>query len=136
MAIRPPRKALEGKRILVIDQDATARDDAHKLLGQMGCEVEAVQTAATACGMLRNFHYDVVLTDIRLPDANGYECFRKVREINSHVPVILMTAFGYDASHSIVKARLEGVKSVLYKPFRRAQLLDEVEKSLTPPRAC
>lgn len=134
--LRPPRKALEGKRILVIDHDATARDDAHKLLGQMGCEVEAVQTAATACGMLRNFHYDVVLSDIRLPDANGYECFRKVREINKHVPVILMTGFGWDASHSIVKARQEGVKSVLYKPFRRAQLLDEVEKAVTPPPAC
>jgi hypothetical protein len=44
-----------------------------------------------------------------------------------------MTAFGYDASHSIVKARQEGMKAALYKPFRRAQLLDEVEKAVTPP---
>lgn len=131
---RPPRAALRGKRVLVVDHDATAREDAHNLLGQMGCEVEAVHTATEACAMLRNYHYDVVLTDIRLADANGYECFRRVREINSSVPIIMMTAFGYDASHSIVKARQEGLKAVLYKPFRRAQMLDEVEKAvITPP---
>ena len=130
---RPPRKALVGKRVLVVDQDATAREDAHNLLGQMGCEVEAVQTATEGCAMLRNYHYDVVLTDIRLADANGYECFRRLREINSHVPIIMMTGFGYDASHSIVKARQEGLKAVLYKPFRRAQMLDEVEKAVTTP---
>lgn len=130
---RPPRKALQGKRVLVVDQDATAREEAHDLLGQMGCEVEAVQNATAACAMLRNHHYDVVLTDIRLSDANGYECFRKLREINGLVPIIMMTAFGYDASHSIVKARQEGLKAVLYKPFRRAQMLDEVEKAVTTP---
>ena len=130
---RPPRKALIGKRVLVVDQDMAARDDAHNLLGQMGCEVEAVQNATEGCAMLRNYHYDVVLTDIRLSDANGYECFRRLREINSHVPIIMMTGFGYDASHSIVKARQEGLKAVLYKPFRRAQMLDEVEKAVTTP---
>lgn len=130
---RPPRKALVGKRVLVVDQDSTARDEAHNLLGQMGCEVEAVQNATEGCAMLRNYHYDVVLTDIRLSDANGYECFRRLREINSHVPIIMMTGFGYDASHSIVKARQEGLKAVLYKPFRRAQMLDEVEKAVTTP---
>jgi CheY-like chemotaxis protein len=130
---RAPRKALEGKRILVIDHDATARQDAHDLLGQMGCQVEAVQTANDAYMMLRTYKYDVVLTDVQLPDATGYECFRGVRDIDKLVPIIMMTAFGYDASHSIVKARQEGMKAALYKPFRRAQLLDEVEKAVTPP---
>lgn len=38
-----------GKRVLVVDQDSAARDDAHNLLGQMGCEVEAVQNATEGC---------------------------------------------------------------------------------------
>ena len=83
--------------------------------------------------MLRNHAYDVVLIDIRLSDANGYECFRRLREINTAVPIIMMTSFGYDSTHSIVKARQEGLKAVLYKPFRRAQMLDEVEKAVTTP---
>ncbi|TWW08991.1 hypothetical protein E3A20_18780, partial [Planctomyces bekefii] len=36
--------------------------------------------------------YDVVLIDIRLSDANGYECFRRLREINTAVPIIMMTS--------------------------------------------
>ena len=43
------------------------------------------------------------------------------------------TSFGYDPSHSIVKARQEGLRSVLYKPFRVDQLLDALESSDTPP---
>ena len=131
--VRPPRPLLIKKRILVVDGDVVARDDAHSLLGQMGCNVEGVPTCEDACLMLRSHHYDVVLTDIRLPDTNGYECFRKLRAINSHVPIIMMTGFGYDPTHSIVNARKEGLKAVLYKPFRRGQLLDEVEKAVTTP---
>ena len=130
---REPRPKLRRKRILVIDGDLVARDDAHTLLGQMGCHVEAVPTCEDACLMARSHHYDVILTDIRLPDTNGYECFRKLRTINSHVPIIMMTGFGYDPTHSIVNARKEGLKAVLYKPFRRGQLLDELEKALTTP---
>ncbi len=83
--------------------------------------------------MVRSHFYDVVLTDIRLPDMNGYECFRELRKINGHLPIIMMTGFGYDPAHSIVNARKEGLKAVLYKPFRRGQMLDEVEKAVTTP---
>jgi DNA-binding response OmpR family regulator len=46
------------------------------------------------------------------------------------VPLVLMTGFGYDPGHSIVKARQAGVDLVLFKPFRVDQLLDTVEKSV------
>lgn len=133
---RALRPALIRKRILVVDSDSVAQDDAHNLLGQMGCNVECVPNCDDACLMVRSHHYDVVLTDIRLPDVNGYECFRRLRAINSHVPIIMMTGFGYDPTHSIVNARKEGLKAVLYKPFRRGQLLDELEKAVTTPPPC
>ena len=75
----------------------------------------------------------MVIADIRLPDMSGFECFHQLREIHEHLPVILMTGFGYDPSHSIVKARQMGLQSVLYKPFRLDQLLDEVEKAVASP---
>jgi DNA-binding NtrC family response regulator len=46
------------------------------------------------------------------------------------VPIILMTGFGWDPSHSIVKARQEGLQTVLYKPFRADRLLAAVEQAL------
>ena len=69
------------------------------------------------------------------PDMTGYDCFVRIREVHEHLPVILMTGFGYDPSHSIVKARQMGLKSVLYKPFRLDQLLKELEAAVSTPEA-
>ena len=124
---RPQRPKLRGQRILVADDDDTVREAAHELLGRFGCEVETAHNGDEALLMTRSFDYDAVLADIRLPDMPGYECFCQLRAIQPSLPVILMTGFGYDPDHSIVKARQAGLKAVLYKPFRIDQLLDEVE---------
>ncbi|MGE5194531.1 MAG: response regulator, partial [Deltaproteobacteria bacterium] len=127
---RPQRPKLRGKRVLVADNDEEVRRAAHEFLGRFGCEVETAHNGEEALLMARSFQYDVVLADIRLPDMTGYDCFCQVRESQEKLPVILMTGFGYDPTHSIVKARQQGLKSVLYKPFRVDQLLDEVEKNV------
>jgi two-component system, sensor histidine kinase SagS len=130
--LRVQRPKLKGKRALVVDNDEVVRSTAHELLGRHGCVVETAHDGKEAVMMVRSSNYDVVLIDIRLPDLNGYECFCQLREVCEHLPVILMTGFGYDAGHSIVKCRQAGLKSVLFKPFRVEQLLDEVEKNLNP----
>ncbi len=130
LPLRPQRPKLRGKRVLVADNDESVRRAAHEFLGRYGCEVETAHNGEEALLMARSFQYDVVLADIRLPDMTGYDCFCQVRESQKQLPVILMTGFGYDPSHSIVKARQQGLKSVLYKPFRVDQLLDEVEKNI------
>ncbi|MBA3314227.1 MAG: response regulator [Planctomycetota bacterium] len=131
--LRPERPKLKDKRILVVDSDESVRRAAHALLGRFGCEVETAHDGDEALLMARSFHYDAVLVDIRLPDMNGYDCFVKLREIHEHLEVILMTGFGYDPAHCIVKARQAGLRAVLYKPFRLDQLLSEVEKAVSPP---
>ena len=129
---RPERPRLQTKRVLVVDSDESVRGAAHELLGRFGCEVETAHNGEEAFLMVRSFHYDVVIADIRLPDMTGFDCFHQLRQIHEHLPVILMTGFGYDPSHSIVKARQMGLKSVLYKPFRLDQLLNEVEQAVSP----
>lgn len=129
--MRQVNPKLVNKRILVVDSDASVRRAAHELLGRLGCEVETAHDGEEAFLMVRSFHYDVVIADIRLPDMNGYECFAQIREIHEHLPVILMTGFGYDPTHSIVKARQLGLKCVLYKPFRLDQLVLGVEKAVS-----
>jgi len=133
LTLRQQRPLLRGKRILVVDADDSVRSAAHELLGRYGCEVETAHNGEEAFVMVRSFHYDAVLADIRLPDMTGFECFYQLKQIHEHVPVILMTGFGYDPAHSIVKARQHGLKSVLYKPFRLEQLLTEVEKAVSSP---
>lgn len=125
---RQQRPRLRDKRILFVDEDEAIRRAAHELLERFGCDVETAHNGEAACLMLRQFHYDTVVADIRLNDMSGYECFCRLREVNDEVPIILMTGFGYDPSHAIVQARQTGsLQSVLYKPFRLDQLLTELE---------
>ena len=131
---RQQRPRIRDKRVLFVDGDESIRRAAHELLERFGCNVETAHNGDEACLMLRQSHYDTVVADIRLEDMTGYECFCQLREINDTVPVILMTGFGYDPSHSIVQARQAGgLKAVLYKPFRLDQLLTELEAALGEP---
>lgn len=130
-ASRPARPRLRGKRILVVDEDPTIRQMAHELLDRFDCVIETAHNGDEACLMARSFDYDAVIADIRLPDMNGYQCYCELKQIHEELPVILMTGYGYDPTHSIVKARQSGLTGVLYKPFRLDQLIEETEKAVT-----
>jgi CheY-like chemotaxis protein len=114
---------LRGKRILVVDNDERIRRTAHSLLGGLGAVVETARDGREAVTMAKLSPYDAMLADIRLPDMSGYDVFRQLRIAQPKAHVVLMTAFGYDPSHAIVKARQEGLMHVLYKPFRVDQML-------------
>ena len=129
---------LAATRILVVDADEAVRRSAHHLLGVQGAVVETARDAHEAIALMRQSAYSTALVDIRLPDLDGYEAFRRLRAIQPETPIILMTGFGYDPTHSIVKARQEGLQTVLYKPFRSDRLLEAVEQALrsaSPPGA-
>lgn len=139
------RPKLQGRRVLVADADESVRSHAHALLERYRCTVETAHTGREAVWMVRNIDqeapYDVIIADIRLPDMSGYELLLKLGEIIDPAPLVLMTGFGYDPGHSIVKARQAGLhpKAVLYKPFRLDQLLETIEvmldlKNQQPPR--
>jgi CheY-like chemotaxis protein len=124
---------LRDCRILVVDADDRVRNDAHSLLERFGCDVETARSGDEATFMVRNTgvdaEYDVIIADIRLPDMSGYDLMVRLRDVLDPVPLVLMTGFGYDPGHSIVKARKAGLhpKAVLYKPFRLDQLVETVE---------
>jgi len=131
MQSRPvPAPRLAGYRILVVDADEAVRRSAHHLLGCQGASVETARDAHEAIALMRQAPYSAALVDIHLPDLDGYESFKRLREVQPNVPVILMTGFGWDPAHSIVKARQEGLQTVLYKPFRADRLMDAVEQAL------
>jgi len=128
------RPRLKQKSVLVIDADETVRTSAHNLLEKYGCVVETAQAGNEAVLMINNSdrEYDVILSDILLPDMTGYELLIKLKEITGteQPQLILMTGYGYDPAHTIVKSRQEGLRAgaVLYKPFLPHQLLAIVEE--------
>ena len=131
------RPAFHGRRVLVVDADENVRSAAHNLMERYGCVVETAHDGAEAMCMVRGMtdgEYDVIISDIRLPDMTGYEFMLKLQEVMGTPPLVLMTGFGWDPGHSLVKARQAGLQAVLYKPFRLDQLLGAVEQVINAPR--
>jgi CheY-like chemotaxis protein len=124
---------LAGKRVLVVDPDERIRKSAHLLLGRLGAETETTGTASEGVAMLSDAPFDAVLLDIKPPDMGGYEAYRRLKDARDQGPPIAMTAvFGYDAGHAIVKARQDGMKHVIFKPFQQDQLVKTILDG-TPP---
>jgi CheY-like chemotaxis protein len=128
--------ALAGKRVLVADDEGKMRQTIREILRSRGCVVvlcengrQAIEALeAAAAGNSRPF--DLLVSDIRMPDHNGYEVFAAAKRAIAGIPTILMTGFGYDPHHSIVRASQEGLQAVLFKPFQAERLLEEVRKAL------
>src|SRR5262245_47086936 len=126
---------LKGKRVLVADNDDRVRRSAHDILGRMGGVVETARDGKEAQMLAKGSSYDAMLADIRLPDLSGFEVFSALRQAQPNARVILMTGYGYDPTHSLVKARQAGLRFVLYKPFRVEQLLNALESPEPPLQA-
>jgi CheY-like chemotaxis protein len=132
-AKQAPAPSLKGMHVLVADNDERVRRSAHGLLGRWGCVVETARDGREALTMAKLGAYDAILADIRLPDMTGYDAYRELRKAQPAARVILMTSYGYDPTHSLVKARQEGLRFVLFKPFRVDQLWDALTKNDSGP---
>ena len=78
---------------------------------------------------------DLLLTDIAMPDMDGYELYSRTKELNENLPVIMMTGFGYDPNHAVVKSRKAGLHDVIFKPFPIDKLISMIIKRLIPENA-
>lgn len=130
---------LAGKRILVADDQSKIRRIIGDVLRNRGAIPTVCEHGGEAIGCIGAVRrgeiapFDLIVSDIMMPEANGYEVFSAAREAMSSVPVILMTGFGYDPNHSIVRASQEGLQSVLFKPFQVEQLVDAVKRAISKP---
>jgi len=121
---------LGGKRILVADDEPNIRTTIRDILRKCGAVVTLACNGTEAINCIDREDFDLVVSDIKMPDKTGYDIFAATRRKNCTTPVILMTGFGYDPNHSIVRASQEGLQAVLFKPFKVAQLLSELRKAI------
>ena len=121
---------LQGRRILIADDELNIRKTIGDILTKLGASCTLCKDGYEAVSMIEQQPFDLILSDIKMPYRNGYEIFAAARRLSDTVPVLLMTGFGYDPHHSIVRASQEGLSSVLFKPFKVEQLLEEVHKAL------
>jgi two-component system, sensor histidine kinase SagS len=126
---------LRGAHILVADDEPNIRVTIQDVLRKYRAEVTVASNGAEAIDLLEKNAFDLIVSDIRMPDKSGYDLFAAARKRYGDIPVILMTGFGYDPNHSIVRASQEGLQAVLFKPFKVGQLLAEIRKALQPAKA-
>ena len=115
-----------GIRILLVEDNELNREIATAILEEMGCTVFQAQDGDIAVEMIRDgkdSDYDMVLMDIQMPNLNGYDATRQIRDLNtplSRIPIIAMTANAFEEDR---KAALEaGMDEHLAKPVNPDQL--------------
>jgi CheY-like chemotaxis protein len=121
---------LQDKRVLVAEDEDIIRETIAEVLSKVGALPVMAKDGRDAIAMVRAQHFDLVLSDIKMPYKNGYDVFAAAKQANPQCQVILITGFGYDPEHSIVRASREGLAAVLFKPFKVEQLVEAAHKAI------
>jgi len=121
---------LKGKNVLVVDDDPDASEIVSRILSQYGAEVTTAESGPTALSMLDSSRYHVLISDIAMPEMDGYEFVRAIRESGNRasetIPAIALTAFS--RSEDRRKAMLAGFDIFLSKPVDPPELLAVVSR--------
>jgi CheY-like chemotaxis protein len=98
-----------------VDDDAGICQSLTDVLEEEQCRIETAASGVQAMECLSRQQFDVVLTDVVMPDMDGYQLYQAINERYPGLPVILMTAFNYDKDHIIKRSCVEGLQSVIFK---------------------
>jgi two-component system, sensor histidine kinase SagS len=119
----------KNRRILVVDDEVDVLDFLKIYLESQGWEVTTISSTTEAFTELELKAYFLVLTDIAMPEMDGYEFISKIKERNIPAQMALMTGFGYNPKHTLVKIYKTIRYPCLFKPFNRAKVTEAVQNA-------
>lgn len=124
----------DGTSILLVDDNEDARITVARILEMSGFSVAQAPNAKVASGLLKDLTPDLVITDIFMPEGDGFEMLTELRDREPKIPVIAISGGGVQQGLDVlaIAGRL-GAKKVLYKPFARRQLLEAIAEALGQP---
>ncbi len=118
---------IAGSSVLVIDDDPDACTSLADLLGAEGCNVMTAGSGLEGLSCLEKREFDLVVSDVVMPDMDGYNLVSEIRNRYPDLPVVLMTAYYYDKDHVIKRSKANGLRDVIFKkpidPDRLIQLI-------------
>lgn len=120
------------KLICIVDDEDELIQNLRVELGSLRPEwdIKTFSNGLSALKLILAGGVDLVITDIAMPDMDGYELYWRVKEHDPKIPVIMMTGFGYDPNHVLVRAKTDGLKDVLYKPFDVEELANKMDQRM------
>jgi signal transduction histidine kinase/CheY-like chemotaxis protein len=131
----PP--TLTGVRVLVVDDDADARDLFTRVLEQCDARVKAVASAETALATLESWKPDVLVSDIAMPEQSGYVLMRKIRRLAAEhggtIPALAVTSYaGADDVKLALSAGFQAHRSKPIEPVELALAVGELARGIQP----
>jgi signal transduction histidine kinase/DNA-binding response OmpR family regulator len=131
LLVKSPR-ILDGVRILVVDDDPDTRDLVTTILTRCGSEVRSSESAADALLAFQEWHPDLLVSDIGMPQVDGYGLIRKLRKLKSkrakQIPALALTAYATDEDRSL--ALSAGFQMHLAKPIEPESLVSSIAAAL------
>ena len=125
--------ALSGSSVLAIDNNGMLLDMMKEMYRQSGVECDTCQSVDGLTDLMRMKDYDLLITDLKMPEMNGYEVLELLRTSgigNSQtIPVVAATAAGYVEEKEL---KAKGFAAVLYKPYSIGELLAVTENCIKP----
>ena len=122
---------MANPRFLVVDDFSTMRRIVRGLLKESGyVNADEAEDGSVALHMLRNNKFDFVVSDINMPNMNGFELLKAIKSDDTlkHIPVLMVTAEA--RKEDIVLAAQTGASGYIVKPFTKATLEEKVQKIL------
>ena len=120
----------KDEKILVCDDDNQFRQTVCKLLESEGYHVVAASSGKEAIEKAKELYYDLVVMDVRMPDIDGIETLKKIREIHGDHPTAIIVVTGFASEDAPIEALKLGASDYILKPFEMSDFLHSVNRNL------
>ena len=121
------------RNVLVVDDEKTVCASCRKILTKEGYNVEVASSGKEALDKIKGDGFDVVVTDWKMPEIDGIEVARRIKEENPNIEVIMIT--GYPSVETSIEAIRSGVSDYVPKPFTPQELSDALIRALAKGQA-
>ena len=118
-------------RILVVDDDELTRQVIHQMVETLGHQATSAASGSEALNACREHSFDLVVTDLLMPDQDGIELIRELHRLRPELRILAVSGGGQvTATNYLTSARMLGAVGVLAKPFSRTDLREALERAL------
>lgn len=124
------KTCFQGKKILVVEDDSVNRDLMNDVLTQMQCQIEFANNGAEAIQKATSQSYDLIFMDLRLPDKDGIEVTKEIRNSegpSKNIPILALTASTTDTEESMKQS---GMTGLVNKPIDLEKLRQKMAEAL------
>jgi PAS domain S-box-containing protein len=121
-------KSLEGYKVMIAEDNSINMMVANKFLTKWNLEVDQAVNGIEALQLYHKNHYDLLLIDLEMPEMDGKEAVRRIRQTNTQIPIIAFTAAVYANMEEDLHQR--GFSGFVSKPFKPEQLHSKIESLL------